>query len=36
MFGEYQSIMIFCEGQIKMAHCKNKNKIELWDAPITN
>jgi hypothetical protein len=24
----------FCERQIKMAHCKNKIKIELWDALI--
>jgi hypothetical protein len=26
MFGEYQSIMIFYEGSLKMAHCK---KIKL-------
>jgi hypothetical protein len=32
MFGEYQSIMIFCKGQIKIIfHCK-QNKIKLWDA----
>jgi hypothetical protein len=34
MFGEYQNIMIFCEGQIKvMFHCK-QNKIKLWDTLI--
>jgi hypothetical protein len=31
MFGEYQSTMVFCEGQIKvMFHCK-QTKINLWD-----
>jgi hypothetical protein len=32
MCGEYQNIMIFCEGKIKVVlHCK-QNKIKLWDA----
>jgi hypothetical protein len=32
---DYQNIMIFCGRPIKMAHCKNKIKIELWDALTT-
>jgi hypothetical protein len=36
MLGEYQNIMIFCERPIKMAHCKNKIKIELWDVATIN
>jgi hypothetical protein len=36
-FREYQNIMIFCEGPIKVTHCKKiKIKIKIWDAPTTN
>jgi hypothetical protein len=29
MFGQYQSIMIFCEGPIKVAHCNKPKKQSL-------
>jgi hypothetical protein len=35
MCGEYQSIMIYYEGLIKMTPLQ-KTKIQLWDAPATN
>jgi hypothetical protein len=28
MSGQYQSIMIFCEGPIKVAHCKKKKSLK--------
>jgi hypothetical protein len=34
MFGKYESIMILFEEPLKVAHCKKKEKIALWDAPI--